>query len=435
MTSRAGASTPHDDAERRAIEHDRDLAWELYNAQPTHPRIPELAQSVLAREPTFTGMIILTALHREVCGEIDEARRLLQELMGRRDRQYLNAVKKLRDLEFSAGNYAEMRRLCEVVLREDPEAGWLEQMELGSALAFTGDPELAWERFAAALATAAALNPEEYTFALGQRATRLWAAMAPPELILPAAEAAIAADPTEELLGLVLGFARLYDYRPEDALQQFYALLRDDPTMEMAQVGVALTKGFLTPIERGDATIERMRELGAGEVAWKVLRDKYLSTGLKDALAALDEVLPAALAASLRAPLDPEAAAAAGGEDTLLAWHDGQQPGTGGLWGAEGDFRLLSAAEIAETDAAIERATGAFTGWESKPDYFWLIATDDAGRYLLEAAGGRLCSWSAEGPDVEIAPSFADWVWDRVAALEGRDARPGRQGSMSASSA
>lgn len=426
MTDRTGALAPPDDAERKAIEHDRDLAWELFDAQPTHPRIGELAQSVLAREPAFTGMIILTALHREACGEIDEARRLLQELMGRRNRQYLNAVKKLRDLEFSEGNFVEMRRLCEIVLREDPEAGWLEQMELGSALAYTGDPELAWKRFDAAIETAATLDPQQYAHALGQRATRLWAAMAPPELILPAAEAAIAADPTDEMLGLVLGFARLYDYRPDDALRQFHALLRDDPTLEMAHVGVALTRGLLTPIEQGSATLEKMRELGMGEVAWKVLRNKYLGTGLKEALAALEGVMPEALAASLRAPFDPETADTASGEDTVLGWRDGQQPGTGELWGASGNFRLLSNAEISETDAAIEAATGSFAGWESKPDYFWLIATDDAGRYLLEAAGGRLYSWSTEGPDVEVAPSFADWVWDRVAAFGGRDARPGR---------
>ena len=99
--------------------------------------------------------------------------------------------------------------------------------------------------------------------------------------------------------------------------------------------------------------------------------------------------------------------------------------GTGVLWGAEGNFRLLSHAEVAETDAAIEAAEGAFAPWASKPDYFWLIATDDEGRYLLGAMGVRLFRWSSEGPDVEIAPSFADWVWDRVVAFGGRDARVG----------
>ena len=87
-SSNGGSLTP----EQEAIERDRDLAWELYDYQPEHPKIPELTQSVIAREPTFTGMIILLALHREACGEIDEARSLLQELMGRRDRQYVNAV-------------------------------------------------------------------------------------------------------------------------------------------------------------------------------------------------------------------------------------------------------------------------------------------------------------------------------------------------------
>ncbi|MEK8227104.1 hypothetical protein NKG05_15075 [Oerskovia sp. M15] len=36
------------DVERESIERDRDLAWELFEARPQHPRIPQLAQSVLA---------------------------------------------------------------------------------------------------------------------------------------------------------------------------------------------------------------------------------------------------------------------------------------------------------------------------------------------------------------------------------------------------
>lgn len=425
MNGNGTVPLPRDDAERSSIEHDRDLAWELYDAQPTHPRIAELAQSVLSREPAFTGMINLLALHREARGEIDEARRLLQGLMGRRDRQFLNAVKSLRDLEQAEGNFAEALRLTEIVLREDPEASWLEQMELGTALAYTGQRERSIRLFDDAVGTAAQLGSEEHALALGQRATRLWATMAPPEFIVPAVEQAIEADPTDQMLGLVLGFARLYDYRPEEALAQFHALLREDPTLHMAHVGIALTRGFLTPIERGDATLEKMRELGSGEFAWKVLRDKYLGTGLKDALAALDRVMPDALAAALHAPLQLDDASQASGLDDVLEWHDGQMPGTGVLWGAEGNFRLLSHAEVAETDAAIEAAEGAFAPWASKPDYFWLIATDDEGRYLLEAMGGRLFCWSSEGPDVELAPSFADWVWDRVVAFGGRDARVG----------
>ncbi len=113
-----------------------------------------------------------------------------------------------------------------------------------------------------------------------------------------------------------------------------------------------------------------MRELGSGEFAWKVLRDKYLGTGLKEALDALDRVMPDALAAALHAPLELDDASPASGLDDVFEWHDGQMPGTGVLWGAEGNFRLLSHAEVAETDAAIEAAEGAFAPWASKPDYF-----------------------------------------------------------------
>jgi tetratricopeptide (TPR) repeat protein len=117
------------DLDREAISRDRDLAWELFEAQPQHPRIPELVLSVLATAPELTGMSILLAMHREACGEVDEARRLLQDLMGRRDRQYLNALRRLRDLEDSAGDYDEALRLAELVLREDPEADWRDRMD------------------------------------------------------------------------------------------------------------------------------------------------------------------------------------------------------------------------------------------------------------------------------------------------------------------
>ena len=169
MNGNGTVPMPHDAAERSPIEHDRDVAWELYDAQPTHPRIAELAQSVLSREPAFTGMINLLALHREACGEIAEARRLLQGLMGRRDHQFLNAVKSLRDLEQAEGNFAEALRLTEIVLREDPEASWLEQMELGAALAYTGQRERSIQLFDEAVRSAAQLGSEEHALALGQR--------------------------------------------------------------------------------------------------------------------------------------------------------------------------------------------------------------------------------------------------------------------------
>lgn len=135
--------------------------------------------------------------------------------------------------------------------------------------------------------------------------------------------------------------------------------------------------------------------------------------------------MPDALAAALHVPLELDDASQASGLDDVLEWHDGQMPGTGVPWGAEGSFRLLCHAEVAETEAAIEAAEGVFAPWASSPDSFRPIATDDEGRYLLGAMGERLFCWSSEGPDVEIAPSLADWVWDQVVAFGGRDARVG----------
>ncbi|RGE20746.1 tetratricopeptide repeat protein [Leucobacter sp. wl10] len=415
----------HDDIERAAIERDRDLAWELYDVRPEHPRIPELAQSVLAREPTFTGMIILTALHREACGEVEEARRLLQDLMGRRDRQYLNVLKKLRDLEFSDENYAEALRLAEMVLREHPEADWMDRMDYGSALIFTGDPGGGWRVIDEAVESTARVDPEQYAMALGQRATRLLASGAPPERFLPAAEEALAADPSDPILATTLAYAYLYHYRAEEAEGLFRRVLREDPTDEVAQGGMIVARAFLDPIERGVRTMDDHRRAGTGEMAWRTLRDQMFGTGLVEALVALDAVMPEALAASLRPPLDRETARDSGGEWRVLAWHDGQEPGTGALWGAGDSFRLMTAAEIGEMDEAIERDRGAWSQWDEE-EYYTQIFTDDAGAYLIEGRGGRLIRRARGEADREVAPSLADRLWDRVVALGGEDPRPGR---------
>ncbi len=413
------------DAERAAIMRDKDLAWELYGFQPEHPRIPELAQSVLAREPSFTGMIILIALHREECGEIDEARRLLQDLMGRRDRQFVNAVKKLRDLEFSQRNYGEALRLAEIVLREQPEGDWLDLMDYGSAQIFTGDPEAGWRTIDEAVELAARTDADHYGDALGQRATRLLVSGASPERFLPAAQEAVEADPSEPLLATTLAYAYLYAYRAEEAEALFRRVLREDPTDGPAHGGLTMARAFLDPIERGVGTMDDHRRAGSGELAWRILRDQMFETGLVEALAALDEVLPDDLARSLRPPLGREAARESGGEWKVLAWHDGQEPGTGGLWGAGDAFRLMSAAEIDEMDDAIESDPAAWSQWDMKNEYYTQLFTDDAGAYLIEGSRGRLYRRGAGEPDREVAPSLADWVWDRVVAFGGADPRPG----------
>lgn len=286
-----------DDLEREAIARDRALAWELHETRPEHPRIAELTRSVLARAPQITGMIILLALHRRACGEVEEARRLLRELAGRRDPQYVNAVKNLRDLELSDKKYAEALRLTEIVLREDPEADWTEWMDYGTAEVFVRSPEEGWRRIDDAVEMAARTDPDWYADALAQRALRLLTTGAPPIRFLPAAEQAVEADPTEPTITLALAYAYFFDYRPDRAEELLRRLLREDPTGRGALGGMTVARGFLDPIERGDTTLDALREFRMGELAWRMMRDQMFRTGLDEALEALDAVLPHDLAA------------------------------------------------------------------------------------------------------------------------------------------
>lgn len=413
-------------AEREAIEHDRDLAWELYEFQPQHPRIPQLAMSVLAREPRFTGMIILLSMHRQACGEVDEARRLLRELLGRRDRQYLGALRRLRDLEGSEGDFDEAMRLGELVLREDPEADWFDRLDYGSSVAVAADAERGWALIDDAVAVAGRTAPEAYAGALGLRAVQFLSTGAPPQRFLAAAQQAIEADPSETTLSTALAYAYLYDYRPEEAAELLSRVLREDPTDEVAQGGMIVARAFLDPIARGAGTMDDLRRAGMGEIAWRMLRDKLFDAGLADALAALEPLLPEDLGASLRPPLDREAARASGGDDVVLSWHDGQVTGSGGLWQDGRDFRLMSAAEVGAMDEAIERDPSAWPQWDAERDYYTQLFTDDAGSYLIEGPGGRLIRRTPGGDDEEVAASLTDWLWDRVVAFGGGDARPGR---------
>lgn len=414
-----------DDAEREAIEHDRELAWDLFDAQPTHPQIPVLAHRVLARAPQFTGMIILLAKHHAALGEVDRARQLLQELVGRADRQLLGAVRELRDLEYDQRNFSEALRLAEIAMRE-PAANWLDLMDLASAEAYAVSPEAGWRRLDEAVDLCASSEPDEIAFALGQRALRLLASGAPPERFIPSAQEAMDADPSDPEIAVALAYAYLYDYQPERSEEILRRILREDPTNVVAQGGLTVARGFLAPIERGDGTMEDFRNARMGEVVWRMLRDQLFGTGMEEALAALDAVIPADLAASLRPPLSEEEARASGGDRWLVAWHDGQQPGAGALWGTGDAFRLMTATEIAEMDASMESNPEAWPHWHPDDEYFVQIFTDDAGSYVIEGPGGRLYRRDTEGVDHEVAPSLADWVWDRVAAFGGQDRRPGR---------
>ncbi|MGO1921596.1 MAG: hypothetical protein ACTH07_09535, partial [Microbacterium sp.] len=130
--------------------------------------------------------------------------------------------------------------------------------------------------------------------------------------------------------------------------------------------------------------------------------------------------------ATLRGPADPdETANLTRPLRTLVRWHDGQEPGTGAVWGLEESFRLMTAAELDELDAAIDADTDAFPEWPE--DEMWdQVLTDDDGAYLAIVAFGRLVRRSHDRDDVVIAESLADWVWDRVAAFGGHDPRPKR---------
>lgn len=415
------------DIEKVAIERDRDLAWELYEYQPENPEVARLASSVLARVPAFTGMVILLALHHEAREEYDEARRLLQRLIGDRDRQYLNALRKLRDLEYGRRDFAEALRLSETVLREDPEADWLDRMEYASAVFYAVDPDRAWRLIDEAVEMCARTDAGRYADALGQRATRMLALGATPERFLPAAEEAIDADPTEPILSTALAFAYLYDYQPERAEGILLRVLREDPTDTIAQSAMILAKGFLAPLRSGGATIDELRAAGLGELAWRTLRDETYGTGLPEALAALDQVMPPELSASLRRPLSESKARKSGGESRVLAWHDGQHPGSGDLWRVGQPLRLMSGSEVRRLDRAIEKDMGAWPEWNDDTEpYFSIVFTDDAGTHLIEGIGARLLRRTVGQPDQVIAESLADWLWDRVVAFGGRDPRPGR---------
>ncbi|RGE20745.1 hypothetical protein [Leucobacter sp. wl10] len=189
---------------------------------------------------------------------------------------------------------------------------------------------------------------------------------------------------------------------------------------------MTVARGFLDPIERGDTTLDALREFRMGELAWRMMRDQMFRTGLDEALEALDAVLPHDLARSLRPPLGGEAARESYGETELLEWHDGQEPGTGALWGFDEPFRLMSAAEVDEMEHAIVRDPAAWPQWDSENEYFTLIGADDAGAYLFVGPGGVLHRRCAGQEDREVAPSLADWVWDRVVAFGGEERRPGR---------
>lgn len=413
------------DEEIASIEHDRDLAWELYSFQEDHPQIPVLAQSVLAREPSFTGMILLHARYLVACNEIDEARRMLEELAGRLDRQFINTLRDLHELEMTAKNYPAALKYAADVVREDPEANWNDHMNLAHAMIFIGQAEAGWNAIDNAVARCARDTPDSYANALGQRATIFLTTGAPLQRFVPAAEEAIAADPTELLLSLTLGIAYVYTYRFDEAEGLFRRILREDPTEEVTLGMMIVLKPVKQLLDSGEAAVEQLRELGYGEMVARVLKETVFDTGLQEALAAFDALMSVEFAATFRAPLPEEAVLETGGSRDVMRWHDGQHPGTG-FDTPHGRMRLMTNADIAAMDEEMEA---------KEPQWAWLeereepllsqLFTDDEGGYIIEGFAGRLVMCKPSVPDEIIAPSLADWFWDRVAELGGNDPRVG----------
>lgn len=413
-----------------AVERSLDLAWELFTAQPAHPRVAELALRVLAVQPGRSSVSLLLANHREACGEVAEARRLYLEVAGRCDGQFVNAARALRHLALAQHEHAEALRWARTVLAEDHEE-WGDWMELGFAQALCGEHDEGWHQLDEAVALCSRTAPDGLPGALGKRAAYLLGSFAPPGRFVPAAEEAVRADAANSWVALMLGWSYLVQYRFVDAEQLGLRLLRENPTEDLLQNLVGTARTMLRIVENAHAqaiTLEDIRRTGVIEMGWRQLRDQLLGTDLASALAALDEVMPEGLRTSLRPGTsiadEPESdkIGSMAAED-LLAWHDGQQPGSGAAWGLAEPFRLMSAAEIIAMSTEIEADQAAHPDWPEN-EVWEQVMTDDAGAYLVVVAFGALVKRRPGRPDEPVAASMADWIWDRVAGFGGLDPRP-----------
>ncbi|WP_410585680.1 tetratricopeptide repeat protein [Amycolatopsis sp. lyj-108] len=409
------------------VERDLDLAWELVEAQPTHPKIAELALRVLAGQPQRSSALMVLGDHREACGEVDEARRLFLQVAALRNSWFTMAARALRHLESAEHNHDEALRWARTVLGENQE-DWDDWMQLGHAQASSGEHEAGWRQLDEAVALCARTAADDLPQALRKRAQYLLETFAPPERFAPAAEEAIRANAADSWVGMLLGYAYLAQYRFDDAEQLGLRLLREDPTDDLLRSLLGTARAMLQIVEKArgdDITLADIQGTGALEMAWQQMRDHRLGIDLPSALAALDAVLPA----DLRATLRPGAADLADKKvgsmvaKRLVTWHDGQQPGSGAAWGSAEPFRLMSADEIIAMDAEIEADPAAHPDWPES-ELWEQVMTDDAGTYLVVVAFGALVRRRPGQPDEPVADSMADWIWDRVAGFGGRDPRP-----------
>lgn len=406
------------------VERDTDLAWELYDARPTHPEIARLATRVLAQRPWRSGIRILLAKHRRKCGSVDEARRILQDVLGRRDRFFTDAARELRDLELYECRFDKALEWAETVLREDQEY-WKDRLELGIATAMSGELADGWRLLDDAVEMCARTSSDELRFALAGRTIYLMQSFAPPERFIAAAEETMRVDPSNEYVGGPLVWAYVHEGRWADAEELALRLLRIDPTDGVASGALTMIRELREIAAKRDVELADVHEAGVITLAWEQMRDRMLGTDLRSALAALDEVMPAELREVLRPPLGEEEARESPGSAEIAAWHDGQLPGTGTAWGADGAFRLMSAAEVQAMDDAIEADPETYRQWQQSvvADYYSQIFTDDAGGYLIAVLDGLVIR-RFDAEDERLPGGLNDWFWDRVAAFGGRDPRP-----------
>ena len=422
-------SGPTDGGE--AVERDLDLAWELLAVQPTDPQVAVLVLRVLAAQPERSSAALLLGKHRELCGGTDEARRLYRQVAGRGDRQFINAARALRHLAFVENDQLEALSWARTVLGVDQE-WWDDWIELGHAQARCGDIDEGWRQLDVAVARCARTAADELPKALGKRAMYLLGTFAPPDLFVPAAEEAIRADAASSTIRLMLGWAYLVQYRFPDAEQLGLRLLRENPTEDQFRNLVETVRTMQRIVEGAEAqdiALDDIRRSGVIEMAWQQLRDRVLGTDLASALVSLDDVMGDDLRATLRAGavLSDDEAEQVGSMAAreLVAWHDGQQPGSGTAWGLPEPFRLMSAVEILALDAEVEADPAAHPAWPQN-EAWEAVMTDDAGSYLVVVAFGALVERGPGRPDEPVAAAMADWIWDRVASLGGRDPRPTR---------
>ncbi|WP_033439186.1 tetratricopeptide repeat protein [Saccharothrix sp. NRRL B-16314] len=413
-----------------AVGRTLDLAWELLEAQPAHPKVAELALQVLAAQPERSSASMVLAYHRESCGDADEARRLYLQVIARRDSQFIWAARALRRLALAHHDHAEALRWARTVLDEDHE-DWDDWMKLGAAQALSGEHEAGWRQLDDAVARCSRTAPDNLPKALGKRAEHLLESFAPPERFALAAEEAIRANAADSWVATLLGWAYLAQYRFDDAEQLGLRLLRENPTEDLLQSLVELARTMLRIVEKAhgqDITLEDIRRTGVLEMSWRQIRDQKLGLDLASALTALDAVMPA----DLRATLRPGSSRSEETEDDkvgslvaedLVAWHDGQPPGSGAAWGLAEPFRLMSRAEIIAMDAEIDADPAAHPDWPEN-EVWEQVMTDDAGAYLVAVAFGELVRRRPGQPDEHVAASTADWIWDRVADFGGPDPRP-----------